>query len=472
MSAPGARGRGAPHGPQQRTAARRRSRRWSGQATRQPLRLAHLVAGGLIEGSALNSTCGYAHPAVVRSLAEQASRLQHVDLSLSTHELAGVLAERLAAYLPGPLNRTLLVNSGSEGFDAAVLMAVQVAGHAGHPRSRIVSSARGYQGATLLSRSLSSLPRNRHPLPAPLPVTLVELPVPPRQLRRPESLPLLLEAFSRAIDADPADPPAAVVVEPFLNVGGGVVLPDGFLPGLRRLCDEAGALLVVDEVFTAYGRCGRMFAVNREDVIPDIVVTSKGLAGGYAAIPAVTVTDRVYDSFSADPVIGGLRYGHTTSGHAVACAADLLPSAVRVAYPAGRRLAPGAGAVGTCVDLAAHGWGNGRAKSARNTASQPARLYTTTNCTGTSYQIMPGGTYGSISLQLQQRLRLLSGGVRPRPSRPHPARQQSSNVGPRQGGARPVGCPRIPRSATPATRTRPPAPTRQPIVDKLAIQDL
>ncbi|MEU7585773.1 aspartate aminotransferase family protein [Micromonospora sp. NPDC049230] len=276
-----------------------------------------------IEASALNSTCGYAHPAVVRSLAEQAGRLQHVDLSLSTHELAGVLAERLASYLPGSLNRTLFVNSGSEGFDAALLMAVQFAEHAGRPRSRIVSFARGYQGATLLSRSLSSLPRNRHPLPAPVPTTLVDLPVPPRELRRPESLPVLLEAFARAIDADPAEPPAAVVVEPFLNVGGGVVLPDGFLTGLRQLCDRAGALLVVDEVFTAYGRCGRMFAVNREDVIPDIVVSSKGLAGGYAAIAAVTVTDRVHDSFSADPVLGGLRYGHTTSGHAVACAAAL-----------------------------------------------------------------------------------------------------------------------------------------------------
>lgn len=276
-----------------------------------------------IDASALNSTCGYAHPDVVRELAEQAGRLQHVDLSTSSHELAGALAERLAAHLPGPLNRTLFVNSGSEGFDAAILMAVAHGEHVGRPRRRIVSFARGYQGATLLSRSLSSLPRSRHPLTDPLPVTQVELPLPAHELRQPGALPVLLDAFARALAADPAEPPAAVVVEPFLNVGGGVVLPPGFLPGLRRLCDEAGALLVVDEVFTAYGRCGDMYAVRREGVTPDIVVASKGLTGGYAALAAVTVTDAVHDGFIADPVIGGLRYGHTTSGHAVACAAAL-----------------------------------------------------------------------------------------------------------------------------------------------------
>ncbi|GAA2905327.1 aspartate aminotransferase family protein [Actinoplanes cyaneus] len=289
----------------------------------QGYRITDVDGREFIDASALNSTCGYAHPDVVRQLTEQAARLQHVDLSISSHELAGALAERLASYLPGPLNRTLFVNSGSEGFDAAILMAVAHGEHTGDPRRRIVSFARGYQGATVLSRSLSSLPRSRHPLRAPLPVTQVELPLPAHELRRPEALPVLLEAFAGALAADPDEPVAAVVVEPFLNVGGGVVLPPGFLPGLRRLCDDAGALLVVDEVFTAYGRCGDMYAVRRAGVTPDIVVASKGLTGGYSALAAVTATDAVHDGFAADPVIGGLRYGHTTSGHAVACAAAL-----------------------------------------------------------------------------------------------------------------------------------------------------
>ena len=81
--------------------------------------------------------------------------------------------------------------------------------------------------------------------------------------------------------------------------------------------------MVVDEVFTAYGRCGAMFACEREDVTPDILVSSKGLSGGYVPIAAMSVRDRVYESFADEPVVHGIRYGHTTSGHAIACAAAL-----------------------------------------------------------------------------------------------------------------------------------------------------
>jgi adenosylmethionine-8-amino-7-oxononanoate aminotransferase len=276
-----------------------------------------------IDASALNSTCGYGHPELQEAISRQVSRLHHFDLSMGSHEPVGLLAERLASYLSPTLSKTLFVNSGSEGFEAAVLIAAAYWQHVGQPRSRVVAFARGYQGSTLVSRSMSTLPRTGHPVPAPLPLTLVELPVPPRELRYAEALPDLLAAFERALDGGPDDRPMAVVVEPFLNVGGGVVLPAGFLRGLRELCDATGALLIVDEVFTAYGRAGRMFACQREEVTPDILVSSKGLAGGYAPLAAVNVQRRIHDTFGEDPVIGGLRYGHTTSGHAVACAAAL-----------------------------------------------------------------------------------------------------------------------------------------------------
>ncbi|GJF30416.1 adenosylmethionine-8-amino-7-oxononanoate aminotransferase [Kitasatospora sp. NE20-6] len=318
-------------------AARARDRRhvwhtWSPlSADRSALTLTHgsghrvwdIDGRGYVDASALNSTCGYGHPEVLRAIAGQAARLHHADLSVAGHEPAGLLAERLSAHLPPGLSKTLFVNSGSEGFDAAVMIATSYWTHVGRPRSRVVTFARGYQGATLLSRSMSALPRSRHLLSPPLPVTLVDLPAEPRLLRREESLPALLEAFRQAVGDDPDDLPAAVVVEPFLNVGGAVVLPPGFLRGLRELCDATGTLLVVDEVFTAYGRSGRMFACLREDVAPDIVVSSKGLTGGYVPLAAVTVQQHVHDTFDRDPVVGGLRYGHTTSGHAVACAAAL-----------------------------------------------------------------------------------------------------------------------------------------------------
>lgn len=276
-----------------------------------------------IDASALNSTCGYAHPHVQQAISAQAARLHHFDLSLAANVPAGLLAERLASYLPAGMTKTLFVNSGSEGFEAALLIAAAYHRHIGAPRSRVVGFARGYQGTTIGCRSMSTLPRSRHGLRAPAPMTLVDLPLAPRELRRPEALPALLAEFERAIGTDPADLPMAVVVEPFLNVGGGVVLPPGFLRRLRSLCDATGTLLIVDEVFTAYGRAGSMFACLREDVTPDILVSSKGLSGGYVPIAAVNVAGHVHDTFGSDPVIGGLRYGHTTSGHAIACTAAL-----------------------------------------------------------------------------------------------------------------------------------------------------
>lgn len=276
-----------------------------------------------IDASALNSTCGYAHPHVRQAISEQAAQLHHFDLSLAANLPAGLLAERLASHLPAGMAKTLFVNSGSEGFEAALLIAAAYHRHIGAPRSRVVGFARGYQGTTVACRSMSTLPRSRHDLRAPAPMTLVDLPLAPRELRKPEALPKLLAEFERAIGDEPADYPMAVVVEPFLNVGGGVVLPPGFLRRLRSLCDATGTLLIVDEVFTAYGRAGRMFACLRENVTPDILVSSKGLSGGYVPIAAVNVAGHVHDTFGSDPVIGGLRYGHTTSGHALACAAAL-----------------------------------------------------------------------------------------------------------------------------------------------------
>lgn len=273
--------------------------------------------------SALSAVCGYAHPDVTAAITQQLTRLHHFDLSRGSHEAAGLLAERLASYLPPALSRTLFVNSGSEGFDAAILIALSYWAHIGVPRTRVVTFAAGYHGATLLSRALSGLPRVGHPFTDPLPVTRIDLPVSSAAARQPQSLPSLLGAFEQAIGDDCDDLPAAVVVEPFLNVGGGVVLPPGFLRGLRELCDETGTLLVLDEVFTAYGRCGQMFACVGEGAEPDILVTSKGLSSGYVPIAAVTVRQDIYQSFGRDPVLGGIRYGHTNSGHGLACAAAL-----------------------------------------------------------------------------------------------------------------------------------------------------
>ncbi|MFD4789743.1 aspartate aminotransferase family protein [Streptomyces sp. NPDC058459] len=276
-----------------------------------------------IDASSMNSTCGYAHPHVVEAATRQLGRMHGVDISVQNHGLAALLAERLASYLPEGPSRTLFTNSGSEGIEASALIASSYWSHLGRPRTRIVTFERGYHGSTVLARSLSDLPPTAHGFTDPLQVTHVRFPVPAAQLREPEALQPLLAAFEEAIGNDSDDLPMAVLVEPLINVGGGVVLPRGFLSGLRRLCDSRDVLLIMDEVFTGIGRTGRVFGFQHEEISPDIVISSKGLSAGYVPITAVTVQEHVYQTFADDPVIGGLRYGHTTSGHAVGCAVGL-----------------------------------------------------------------------------------------------------------------------------------------------------
>lgn len=272
-------------------------------------------------GGALSLSCGYSHPRLIAALNAQLKRIHHFDLSIASHDRVGELAERICSYLPSELEHVLFVNSGSEGVEAAVLMAASYWAHQGTPRNRFVTLKNGYHGSTLLSRSLSGLPRVSHGFTPPIPVAHVDLPLPAREMRNPTALPLLLTALDAAIGSDSNDLPAAVVIEPFLNVGGGVELPPGFLQALRTLCHDRGVLLLLDEVFTAYGRCGAMFACAIGDgIAADIVVSSKGLSSGYVPIAAVATTAEIRDSFAHDPAIGGIRYGHTMSGHALGCA--------------------------------------------------------------------------------------------------------------------------------------------------------
>ena len=275
-----------------------------------------------IDCCSLNSTCGYGNHDIATPAHEQLIKFHGTDLSLASHASVGELAEKIASLLPDDLSKTLFVNSGSEGVEAAVFIAASYWQQIGQPRYRLISFSDGYHGSTIATRTITQLPRVVQPFEHPITSTYVELPAAPKDLHKPENLQLLLKVFESALKNGEA-PPMAVVVEPLLNVGGGIKLPKGFLEGLRKLCNETGALLILDEVFTAYARTGKMFAFQHEDMVPDILVSSKGLAGGYIPISAVTMAKKIHATFSKDPHIGGLRYGHTTSGHAVACVAAL-----------------------------------------------------------------------------------------------------------------------------------------------------
>jgi adenosylmethionine-8-amino-7-oxononanoate aminotransferase len=128
-----------------------------------------------------------------------------------------------------------------------------------------------------------------------------------------------------ALLADIGDRVSAVVVEPMVQAAGGMLVHDPeFLRGVRRLCDEHGALMLADEVATGLGRTGRMWAVEHADVQPDLLTCGKGLTGGYLPLSAVLATEEVYDAFLGTPASNrAFFHGHTYTANPLACAAAL-----------------------------------------------------------------------------------------------------------------------------------------------------
>lgn len=266
----------------------------------------------------LNASCGHGHPKLIDAAIQQMRRLAHYDPMVASHQPAETLAGRLAELLPGDLNETCLVNSGSEGTEAALKIALQYWRNIGDARERVITFEAGYHGSTFLGQQLSGLPFTVSDWTDPFPIDQVAMPEPPRVLRTAEGAEALLALFARTLEN--GAPAAAIVVEPLLGLGGCIVLPEGFLAGLRRMCDQHGTLLILDEVFCGFGRTGRMFGFDHDEITPDIVVMSKGISSGLIPLAAVTVTSAIKETFKDEPVAQGLRYGHTTGGHAVASA--------------------------------------------------------------------------------------------------------------------------------------------------------
>ncbi|MFE7778461.1 aspartate aminotransferase family protein [Streptomyces sp. NPDC057445] len=266
----------------------------------------------------LNASCGHGHPRLLQAANRQFQQLVHYDPMVSSHDPAETLASRLAEILPGELNEIVLLNSGSEATEAALRIALQYWRNIGEDRNRVITFEAAYHGTTYLAQQLSGLPFTVSEWAPPFPIEHIALPAAPREMRTEESADALIALFAKALETGP--PAAAVMVEPLLGLGGCVVLPAGFLTRLRALCDQHGALLILDEVFCGFGRTGRMFGFDHDGITPDIVTLSKGISGGYMPLAATAVTSAIKQTFVREPIAQGLRYGHTTGGHAVASA--------------------------------------------------------------------------------------------------------------------------------------------------------
>jgi adenosylmethionine---8-amino-7-oxononanoate aminotransferase len=257
---------------------------------------------------------GYRHPHIEMAIKKQLDSLPHVMLGGLANKPAYVLAARLAALLPDPLDRVFFSDSGSVAVEVALKIAMQYWLNKGHKgRTKIVSFKGGYHGDTLGTMAICDPEEGMHAMfaGALLPQYVVDLP------DTPES-----RADFASLLRSHADDIAAVIVEPMVQGAGGMrmMTPET----LKVLADEtraAGHLLILDEIFTGFGRTGKMFAMEHADVVPDIVCLGKAISGGFLPLAATVATRHVFEAFLSDSPTTALMHGPTYMGNALACAA-------------------------------------------------------------------------------------------------------------------------------------------------------
>ena len=254
---------------------------------------------------------GHAHPKVLAAVREQAERYTHTCFQVAMYEPYIELAEQLARIAPGASpKKALLLTTGSEATENAVKIAREYTG-----RPAVVSFQGGFHGRTLLALSMTgkNAPYKQHFGPFCSEIYHAPFPYEYHGWSTERALTALRDLF--AADVSP-DRVAAIIIEPVLGEGGFVPAPAAFLHELRSICDRHGIVLICDEVQSAFGRTGKMFAIEHAGIEADLVVVAKSIAGGLP-LSAVIGKAEIMDA----PGPGGL--GGTFAGNPLACAAAL-----------------------------------------------------------------------------------------------------------------------------------------------------
>jgi 4-aminobutyrate aminotransferase / (S)-3-amino-2-methylpropionate transaminase / 5-aminovalerate transaminase len=260
---------------------------------------------------------GHASPRVVEAVQEQAAKFFHTDFTIVPYEVYVTLAERLLAVSPftGPA-KAAFFNAGTEAVENAVKFARSYT-----KRPAVIAFEGGFHGRTLLSMTMTS---KTHPYKAGLgPFAPEVYRMPFAQDYRGPSTDEALATLERALVTHvAAESVAAIVVEPVQGEGGFVVAPPEFLQGLRRICDDNGIVLVVDEVQTGFGRTGKMFAIEHYGVEPDLITVAKSIAGGLP-LSGVIGKAEIMDA-PGDSAIGGTYVGNPVAQAAALAVLDVF----------------------------------------------------------------------------------------------------------------------------------------------------
>lgn len=251
---------------------------------------------------------GHSHPTIHAAIRAQLDHVAHTSFLGFTHEPAIQLGQQLVDLLPGSaLSRVFYSDNGSTAIECAIRMALQYWKQNGHPqRDTILAFDRAYHGDTLGAASVGGIPVFKgsgndfgyRVQRVPTFEALDQLPP---------------EEVSRL---------SAVIIEPLIQGSAGMRLwPQGMLKALSDWCRERDIFLILDEVMTGFGRTGKMFACQHEDVVPDFLCLAKGITGGYLPLAATMTTERVFEGF-----LGAGRafyYGHSYTANQLGCAAAL-----------------------------------------------------------------------------------------------------------------------------------------------------
>ena len=255
---------------------------------------------------------GHGDERVIRAIQEQAATLAYANPFMAT-EVRARLGAKLAQIAPGDIDVFFFTNGGADANENAVRIARMVTG-----RQKIAARYRSYHGGTAGSLSLTGDPRRWAAEPG-IP-GVVRIPDFYHGLQRGvDTAEQVLAQTDEVLQMEGAHTIAAILVEPVTGTNGVLIPPDGYLQGLRALCDKHGILLIADEVMAGFGRTGEWFSINHWNVVPDLLVMAKGLTSAYVQLGAVGMRRSIADHFQKNVFYGGLTY----NSHPLACAAAL-----------------------------------------------------------------------------------------------------------------------------------------------------
>jgi adenosylmethionine-8-amino-7-oxononanoate aminotransferase len=280
---------------------------------------------------------GHRVPHIDQAIRNQLDEVAHSSLLGLASEQSIVLADRLMKIVPPNLKKIFYSDSGATATEVAFKLAAQYWFNVGKPeKNEFIGFTEAYHGDTVGAMSIGRVPAFHKPYfpmlfkvhfaPTPYvyrpPATLQDAP-PACGFAEADAVKSYCLTELEDILRQQASRIAAIAIEPIVQGAGGMIVqPDGFLKEVRRLATQYDVLLICDEVATGFGRTGKMFAVEHEQVQPDLMCVAKGISGGYLPLAATFATQKIFDAFLGQPSDGKTFYhGHTYTGNALACAA-------------------------------------------------------------------------------------------------------------------------------------------------------